>query len=62
MNLPVPIPSGGRSRKRKVSPTSLITSTIPEYFKVMRTIREVEDEYQEPAKTAPQETGDDQDP
>ena len=62
MNLPAPEPGGGGSRKRKVSPASLINSTIPEYFKVMRTIREVEDEYQEPAKTAPQVTGDDQDP
>ena len=61
-NLPAPEPSGGRSKKRKVSTTSLISSTIPEYFKKMRTIREDEDEYQEPAKTAPQEDGDDQDP
>ena len=60
--LPAPEPSGGRSKKRKVSTASLISSTIPEYFKKMRTIREEEDEHQEPAETAPKVVGDDQDP
>ena len=61
--LPAPKPSGGRSKKRKVSTASLISSTIPDYFfKKMRTIREEEDEHQEPAETAPKMSGDDQDP
>ena len=57
--LPAPEPSGGRSNKRKVSTISLISSTIPDYFKRMKTIREEEEERQEPAETASKRSGED---
>ena len=46
-------PKGRRSWKRKVPPLELTNSTIPEYFKTMRTVEEVEEETQELDKVAP---------
>ena len=41
---PPPKTKRGRSRKRKVPPVDLINSTIPDYFKIMRTAEETREE------------------